>query len=426
MFDWSPVRRAYVAGEYSRCRALLESAPQPYAAIWLSRLDGRQGRYAESIARLLALPCEDVRSAAERDVWLAVAYSGCGDFSMAHERLDRAMPFLKPPEEAYYRAAYTRAMAHYLCGEYDRTLENGRVLLDSSNPNDRAQALALRSWIAAKRGDLRAHLEQLRKALNEYLDFEEADQYGLAHTVETLAVMCRELAVEDRVIERVRAGLGRVRLSEATAFPRFQSMRLLGWAEALRGDEIAALRRWRDAEAAPPSEFWRVFCLIDRAYLALVMGRIESGNEILDQADRVASGLKWSETREEERLILITIAQLFSERDPGRGERYLALYRTLSSPMEQRIGWVGDPRARAMELYPQAVALLRLDESAAAIPMLEEAWDIFTSVEYGWRAALAALDLYRATGKADWLQRAREQIAPWPHSWIARDVRNAG
>ncbi|HET9097849.1 MAG TPA: hypothetical protein VFN37_14400 [Candidatus Baltobacteraceae bacterium] len=345
---------------------------------------------------------------------------------MAHELLDRAMPELKPPEEAYYRAVYIRVLTHYLTGEYDRALEAIRDLLESPDPNDCGQALALRAWVAAKRGDLRAHLNLMLEALNEYLSAKEPDQYGLAHTVETLAVMCRELAVEDRVIECVRTGLNRVRLSEATAFPRFQSMRLLGWAQALRGDEIAALRAWRDAQAAPPSEFWRVFCLVDRAYLSLVMGRIDAGTKILDQADRVASGLKWSETREEERLILITIAQLFSERDPGRSERYLALYRTLSSPMEQRIGWVGDPRARAMELYPQAVALLRLDESAAAIPMLEEAWDIFTSVEYGWRAALAALDLYKATGKADWLQRAREHIAPWPHSWVARDVRNAG
>jgi hypothetical protein len=73
-------------------------------------------------------------------------------------------------------------------------------------------------------------------------------------------------------------------------------------------------------------------------------------------------------------------------------------------------------------LYPHAVALLHLGEANAALPMLEEAHDIFAAFEHDWRAALAALELYKATSKRAWLRRARAEVAPWPHSWIAREV----
>jgi hypothetical protein len=64
---------------------------------------------------------------------------------------------------------------------------------------------------------------------------------------------------------------------------------------------------------------------------------------------------------------------------------------------------------------------LHLGEREAAIGMLEEAWNIFSAFEYDWRAALAALDLYKTTGEMRWLEHARRQIAPWPRSWIATD-----
>lgn len=116
---------------------------------------------------------------------------------------------------------------------------------------------------------------------------------------------------------------------------------------------------------------------------------------------------------------------MFSQSEPARAERYLSMYRSVSTSVNLAVGWQGDRRVRALQLYPHAVATLRLGEFDAAIVMLEEAWRLFSELDYLWRAALAALDLYKATGKGEWLRHAREQIAPWPKSWIARDVREA-
>lgn len=421
-FDWTPVRRAYFAGEYGECRRLLENAPAPEAEIWLSRIDGRQVRYADAIARLLRLSPSDSRTAAERDMWLAASYANTGEFPLAHQLLDRALLVLRAPDEAYYRAIYIRALAYYLAADYTATAAAIEELFESPHPQDRAQAHALRSWIAARREDFRAQLNDLLKSLEEYEAVEEPDQYGFANTLLSIAALCRELPTEG-IVDRLRKAWGRVRSGEATASSRFQLLRVLGWIEALQGDEISAMRYWRVAEKDAPSEYWRVFCLVDRAYLASVSDRKEAARETLAAAHQRASLLAWGSTRDEERVILLTMAQLFAEDDPALAQRYLAVFRSLPTQMHSRMGWVGDRRTRALQLYPHGIALLHLNEQQAAIGMLEEAWTIFTSFEYGWRAALAALTLHTATGEPQWLQRAREQIAPWPQSWIARKVR---
>jgi hypothetical protein len=220
--------------------------------------------------------------------------------------------------------------------------------------------------------------------------------------------------------------MGRIHDTEGNALSIFLLQRHMGLIEALRGDELSALRRLHLAEEIAPTDFWRVFCLVDRASLAGAMGRRQAARETLDAADALASRLNWSSTSHSERIILLTIAQLFAEHEPARAQRYLATFRSLTTPMHPRLVWVGDRRTRALQLYPHAVALLRMGEREAALPMMQEAYEIFVVFEHGWRAALAALEIYRTTSEREWLERAQAHVAPWPRSWIAREVGNAG
>lgn len=424
-FDWAPVRLAYVRGEYAECRSMLAHAPRPDADIWLARLDGRCGNKGASLERLLTLVTSDERLGAERDVWIASAYASTAEYRMAHRLLDRATQVLRAPEESFYRAVHVRAIAFYLEGEYDAASAPVETLIGSPDPMDRAQGYALRSWLFAKRDlDLRAQLRDLTASLEIYEGIEEPDQYTFVRTLNALAMLCREMAT-DGVMDRVRRGAPRVRANEATAFPLFQMTRLLGWFDALQGNEIAALRHWREAQTLAPTEFWQVFPIVDRAYLADGMGRKATARELLAQADQRARDLPWSETQDEERLILLTIAQLFVASDPARAQRYLAMFRSLKTQADARMGFVNDPRAKALELYPHGAALLQLGERDHGIMMLEHACEIFAAFEYGWRAALCARKLFEATGDGMWLRRAREHIAPWPRSWIARDIADA-
>lgn len=424
-FDWEPVRRAYLDGDFASARKLLEGTPAPESVLWHARLNLRDGREVEAVDELLRLAPLEPRFAAERDALLANAYANTGEFAMAHRLLDRALPQLKPHAEAYYRGVYTRCLAYFLEGRYDDDERSVDELIRAPHPRDRAHGFTHRSWIAARREDVDAQLRDLVHALDEYDRCEEPDQYSLSRSLVTLAGLCRELPVNG-LVERLQSAAARVLATDATVFQRFQLARTLGWIDALRGDEMSALRHWRAAQAGAPSEYWFVFCLADRAYYAAEMGRGAIAGDALAEAHRLASRLSWETTRDEERIILLTLAQLFAARDPALAQRYIAQFRSLKPNMDPRMGWVGDRRTRALEIYPHGIALLRLGEREAALAMLEEAWTIFTAFRYQWRAARAALDLYGTTGERVWLNRAREQIAPWPQSWIARDVRNAG
>ncbi|HET9097848.1 MAG TPA: hypothetical protein VFN37_14395 [Candidatus Baltobacteraceae bacterium] len=420
MFDWGPVRAAFFAGEYSRCRELLQGAPSPESVIWVARMEIRANRNPEAIALLLNMSPRDERSAAERDIWLASAYCE-SDRALTHQLLDRALPVLRPYAEPYYRGLHTRSLTHLLSSEFDASLRCIEELLESPYAIDRAQAYSQRSWIAAKQEDIRAQLRYLQLSLDQHLQCDPIDQYAFLHMLVTLGSLCREVPT-DGVIDRLRAAFGYARKTEITDFSWFTMLRVLGWIDALQGDEVAAVRRFREAEACAPSAFWRVFCLVDRAYLSDAMDRQAAARETLAEADAQAWSLDWSSTHQEERIILVTLAQLYASKDPARAQAYLAKFRSLRTEMHGRIGWLHDRRTRALQLSAHGTALLHLGDREAGIAMLSEAWEIFTAFKYDWRAALAALTLFEATTDDLWRERARKQIAPWPDSWIARRV----
>jgi tetratricopeptide (TPR) repeat protein len=424
-FDWGPVRTAYLRADSEHCRRLLEAAPAPRALIWLGCLDVREARYASAITTLLRVRAGEPQQRAERDVWLARCYANTGEYAMAHGLVERASTVVRPPNRTAYRAIYARALTFFLARQFEEAELAIDPLVNCDDAEYRAQAQALRGWVAARREDVRGQIDCLNACFDTYEGVEEPLQYVFAPALVAFASLCREMPIA-HLHERVRRSFARVPRTNGIAGAYFQLTRILGWIDALQGNDLSAMRYWRDAEESAPSEFWRVFCLVDRAYLARVSGRLQFAEDSLQAAHEQASQLNWNSTRDEERLILLTIAQLFAAEQPALAERYLALFRSMPTELDPRIGWLSDRRTRALQLYPQSIALLQLGEREAAIAMLEEAWSIFSAFEYGWRAALAALDLYKATGEARWLQEARRQIEPWPRSWIARDAALAG
>lgn len=424
-FDWNPIKTAFLNGKYGACRAMLADAPDPRAQIWHARIDSRQGLHEQAIGRLLSLHIADRCTAAERDLWLGVAYQNTRDAARAKELLERGIPVLRECDaEQYYAAINLRVIGAYIEDDYVAAAPYLEEMQKAPSAQVRALAFEQTGWFRARRGDITGQLALMLQALDEYEQVAVVDQWLFANLLDGLASLCRELPSPGGA-ERVERALARVRNVEVTAYPRFAVQRALGWIALLNGEEFDALRFWAQAKALAPTPFWQVFCLIDRASLAQAMGRHAAAQQTLNAADRLASTLPWSQTQSEERVALMMLAALFAEISPGRAQRYLAMYRSLAKHMNPRLIFPEDPRAHAFHAYSQGVALLRLGEPEAGIGLLEDAWKIFTDFAHGWRAARAALDLYGATRASMWLERAREQIAPWPRSWIALEAEAA-
>jgi DNA-binding CsgD family transcriptional regulator len=426
VFDAAGFERAFLEADYVRCRELLSAAPRTDAsALALSRVDLRDGHPVEVVERLLNLRPADPRGRAERDVWLGAAYGATGDSESAHRFFDRALAGLRAPDDLYYAAVFQKAHVHWMDREWKLMEAPVATLIDSPHAGYRGRGYVLRGWMhAGKSGDANGQAREYLRALDEFDSMPQPDLRLRLNTLLTLAALARELGLAS-VADRVRTAYDAMNPTSGMHVQYFKITRILGWIDALSGNELSAFRRFRQAAELAPSDLWRVQCISDRATLARATGERAFALDQLYAAHDLASRLSWSDAIEEDRITLLNLAELFGDVDGALAQRYLAQFRSLRTPMDRRMGFANDARVRGLEVYSSGMALLRLGEVVAARRMLQEAHEIFLKFDYGWRAALAALGMHKATQDAHWLHSARKSIKRWPESWIARDLRDA-
>jgi DNA-binding NarL/FixJ family response regulator len=83
-----------------------------------------------------------------------------------------------------------------------------------------------------------------------------------------------------------------------------------------------------------------------------------------------------------------------------------------------------DRRLHAMEEYARGNVLAASGDRAAAVGLLSGAYATFSSINYAWRAAAAALRLHAITDDNAWLARASEAVTDFSESSVARDIRH--
>jgi DNA-binding CsgD family transcriptional regulator len=422
-FDAADFERAFLAADYARCREIAAAAPESSeSALALSRVDLRDGHPVDVVERLARYRPRDPRLRAERDIWLGAAYGATGDSASAHRLFDSALAALHPSDDLYYAAVFQKAHVHWMDRQWRPLEELAGALIECPNAGYRGRGYVLRGWIhAGKNSDAQAQARDYVRALDEFDFMARPDLRLRLSTLLTLTALARELGLES-IAERVRAAYEAMAPTSGMYIQYFKMTRILGWIDALDGNELAAFRHFRRAADLAPSELWRVQCIADRATLARATGERAFMLDQLYAAHDLASRLSWNDAVEEDRITLLTLAELFGDVDPGLAQRYLAQFRSLRTPMDRRMGFANDARVRALEAYPAGTALLRMGEIGPARQMLTQAYEIFTAFDYGWRAALAALQLHKATHDPNWLAHARKAIRRWPKSWIAREV----
>ncbi|MBV9718107.1 MAG: hypothetical protein JOZ77_02225 [Candidatus Eremiobacteraeota bacterium] len=413
-----------MAADLDRCHELVDSAVGYDAVIASARLALRERRYVDVIGALSEVPKGSVETRNVRDVLLGTALGLTRDYHAGRRLIDRALTQLEPGDPWRDEALYFKAVIAWMRHDHRDALEAVETQLSSLEPNHRARAHILLSWIALRRGEVLRQVDELQKALDELDAAHVADQYYRANALFTLALLCRELPLRE-VAERVRSIFESLPWTRGLQLERFEVTRFLAAIDELDGNELAAFAGFRKAARLAPSEHWSVLCLLDRSLLAKNTGEKAFANEQLLEAHEIAQRLSWNDVQGEERSALLVLAELFAHENAAVAEQYLARYRTLTTAVIPILAYGTDLRVKGFEAYTQGVAWVRLGDVAVGKDALTEAWTIFEDFNYAWRAALCALSLYEVTHDRRWIARAARKIEPWPRSWIARRVAEA-
>ncbi len=420
-YDNEEFDSALKAADYERCHQLIASSGTLDARISEARLALRERRYVDVIGVLSDAPQGSVDVMTARDVLLGAALGSTRDYVAGRRLIDRALTALSPGDPLYDEAFYYKAAIAWMQHNHREAEEAAVVQLASQDPNNRARARIVLSWIALRRGEVLRQAEELNRALDELDAASAPDQYFRANALLTLALLCRELPMPE-VAGRVRRIFESLPWTPGLQLERFQVTRFLAAVDELEGNELAAFAGFKRATRLAPSDHWGVLCLLDRALLAKNTGETSFAMEQLQDAHEIAALLSWNDVTGEERSALLVLAELFADEDPVVAEQYLARFRSLSASVIPLLSYGTDPRVRGFEAYSQGVAWLRLGDVAEGKAALTEAWDIFEGFNYAWRAALCALELYEATRDRHWIARAARKIDLWPRSWIARRI----
>lgn len=420
-FDGVDFEKALKAADFVRCRQLVAGRTTRDAILASARLAMRERRYVDVIGLLSTFSDSSVPARLERDVTLGAALGYTRDYIGGRRLIERALGELVAGDPLYDEAYYYRSAIAWMQHEHREAEEASEQQLLSKDPNNRARAHIMLSWVALRRGDVLRQVDELQKALDELEGAVTPDEYFRSNALLTLALLCRELPIQD-VSDRVRHTYETLSWTTGLQLEHFQVTRFLAAVEELSGNELAAFRGFKKAARLAPSDHWTVLCFLDRALLAKNTGERAFAAEQLQEAHEIAQRISWNDVAGEERSALLVLAELFAYEDPAVAEQYLARFRSLTSSVVPILSYGTDPRVRGFQAYSQGVAWLHLGDIEEGKNALTEAWSIFEDFNYGWRAALCALSLFEATRDRSWVERAGRKITPWPRSWIARRV----
>ncbi|HEY9180625.1 MAG TPA: hypothetical protein VIO32_07880 [Candidatus Baltobacteraceae bacterium] len=357
----------------------------------------------------------------------AQAYMKARNFDAAEAMLGSAQELLNNVSaEREYELAYARARLSWNRREYDPQNEDLALAMRSGDPSVRFLALNLRAWMHAGVEDYRSTMADLVGCLRLYK--EQGYRCGLenvARTLQTALGLGWEL-LDFEAEKEAEAAFDTVEWTADIAVYRFLSLRGLAWYAFLRGDSARAQWLFKDSKEIAPSPAWKVMAHVDRAYVARLNSNEPWAAEELHEAHGIARGLDWHTTRDEERAALITLAVLFAPLDLGHAQRYVSTYIELGpSSLNPNLEASHDPRRNvAHQKYAAGRVQAMLGNTALAIRTLQEAYEIFASLDHDFRASVVAQALHELTKDERWLENARVHTGKFPHCALAKSLQH--
>ncbi|GAC1543326.1 MAG: hypothetical protein NVS3B16_09480 [Vulcanimicrobiaceae bacterium] len=434
--------RAYREADYDRSLALLSRHDSIEASLLRARCFLRL-EHAEAALRALAehdMPSAGDAAGAEAGALTAIAYMSSGNAAVVEELLVdgrvRAMcsGSAALEAEAEYTAAiflFSQQRLDEACEALDRVLEicaespywlrdparECAVTLDEQ----RARALDLRGRIAGldQRYDVQARY--IIAALAELDRSKTFDHYIEAHLLLNLAVLVRDFDLPE-AYALIQKRSSAMRFSGFTKRFEFEIRRSLGLCHEAHGDHVGALREFRKAAAAAPTDALRIAVVLDRAALASELSENTCADEEIEFARDLSERIDWADIRGDESLSLLRFAEVLAGRDPPEARRMLDLFLDKKRSHSIMLGFRADLRYTAYENRVVSVVQRAEGQASRAVLSALRAYDAYQRAGCIRHAATIAADLYEMTGEAAYRVSAAEYVKAQPSSHLARRV----
>jgi DNA-binding CsgD family transcriptional regulator len=370
-------------------------------------------------------PKKTSSAAAWKAMVLGEAHALIGDYLAADTHLDDALRIARSvaSRDLIAAAAYRKARRFIMSAEPQQARNFLPLARDGVSVSAKLDALHLESFILSREGRFKEQAKVLVELLRVIDPNSNSFMEHRACATHTLAALCRELFLPDFISE-IERQLGGVPWPPDLKVNRFQAIKALAWAKALRGDYFTAFRYLKQSVDVADGP-WRTMVFCDRAYLAIAQGEPKWSRQELSDAEESAAHIDWSAHRGEESVALLLLAELFAPIDAPKASSYLAEFRGLSDSKSALLLLRKDPRLTAFVEYASGVVERSLGNRKLAIARFQSAMKTFESLSYSWRAGRCALRLFEMTRKPRFLTTARDRLNDYSSSWLADELRNA-
>ncbi len=282
----------------------------------------------------------------------------------------------------------------------------------------RARAFELLGMTAAIEKNYAAQAAFLAKSFEEFDAANCPDVWVEALMLSNIAFLVRDLQ-DPALASFVRERAKKIQWNPTLAGRRFVTQHSLGWCSALNGDNLGGLREFRQSAEIAPTVPLKILAILDRAFIASQLHERFFALEQLEHASQLAAGIDWDTVVSYDRKVLLDLAAALAPHDVARARTTLDRYFSARTAISNLALFAKDTRRRGDECMATAAVVRAEGALDRAVMVYKEAFDIWTDVGYGWRAAAAALEIYTLTGDTAYLDVVAREAAERPLSWIA-------
>lgn len=433
-----PANDLFLQGRYSDALGAVRSEPASsdrallMARILLRQNDFRNVRTVVAEARAGGLFNDDASRALSSgyDLFAAAALNTDdvdGLAAVAASRIDR-MPAVRGEVEYHIAAAYWMTGNNRAASIVNRYLSGHHA---ATPANVIARFRLLKAWQFATQAQYVHQATAIIQTLRELFAAPERDVGLCASAAQSLCSLARDLHIP-RAVSMIVDTEETLPWSADLAVPHLQVLRMLGWTRAMQGDYITAIRHMRgaarlaDGVLARPSdvhgshEISALLVSLDQAWVATISHQdIHAEAALADAAAYLRQD--WSTALGDEAAAFVLAAELFAQREPAIAAHALDLARHARARVPRNSAYANDERLGALIDFADALIREARGDRRMARLRAQRAFEVFSAIEFSWRAARCALLLYRVTGEKPWLDAARSGAEMYPRSFIAAE-----